>query len=345
MRTILFFGLLTVSTIAFLYIIRPFILPIFWAAVIASIFYPLYLKLKKYLKLENISAAATLIIIFFIIVIPLTVLSSLLIKASIELYSAVDNSSSRINSNIHQTIDWIKHNNYTSQLRFDDKFWVDKFAESTKMLTSYIFANLKSLTQNSIVFIAMFLITFYALFYFLRDGKKMLEKLMYLSPLGDKNEEMLYKKFTSTARATIKGSLIIGVIQGGIGGLLFWTTGVEGALIWAVMMMFLSLIPGMGSYIIWLPVAVIMLVLGNLWQGIVILIVGATIIGTIDNILRPILVGKDTQMHPLLILFSTLGGIILFGISGFIIGPIITSLLLALWEMYAHHYRKELGNN
>jgi len=345
MRSILFFGLLTIITITFLYIVRPFILPIFWAAVIASIFYPFYLKLKKYLKLENISVVITLIIIFIIIIIPLVVLGSLLIKESIDLYSAVDNSRSQINSNVQQTIGWLKHNSYTSRLNFDDKFWVEKFADSTKLLTSYIFASIKNLTQNSVIFLVMFFITFYTLFYFLRDGAEMLKKLMYLSPLGDKSEEMLYKKFTSTARATIKGSLIIGVIQGGIGGLLFWITGVQGALIWAVVMTVLSLIPGLGSYFVWLPAAIIMLVLGNIWQGIVIIIVGAVVIGTIDNILRPILVGKDTQMHPLLILFSTLGGIVLFGISGFIIGPIITSLLLALWEMYAHHYRRELGNN
>ena len=345
LRNILFFGLLAAITLIFFYILRPFAMPIFWAAVIASIFYPLYQKIKKFLKLENVSVVITLITIFIIIILPLILLSSLLIKESIELYSAIDNSRSEINSNIQQSIGWLKTNPYTKNLNFDDKFWVEKFSEGTKIVTSYIFASARSFTQNSLIFLVMFMIMFYTLFYFLRDGASMLKKLMYLSPLGDKNEQTLYKKFTSTARAAIKGTLVIGLIQGAIGGLMFFIAGVEGALIWGVIMVVSSIIPALGSYVIWVPAGIIMLVLGNVWQGIMILVVGAVIIGTIDNILRPILVGKDTQMHPLLILFSTLGGIVLFGISGFVIGPIFTALLLAFWEMYAHHYRRELSNN
>ncbi|MFH1789925.1 MAG: AI-2E family transporter [bacterium] len=345
LRNILFFGLLSVITIVFLYVIKPFMLPIFWAAVIASIFYPLYLKLKKHLKLENLSVFITLMIVFIILIIPLVLLSSLLIKESLDLYVAIDNSRSEINENISQTINWIKTNSYTKNLRFDDTFWVQKFAELTKTVTAYIFASAKGFTQNSLMFVLMFLMMFYTLYYFLRDGASMLKKIMYLSPLGDKNEQMLYNKFTSTARAVIKGTLIIGMIQGAIGGMLFFVTGMQGALIWGVIMVVASIIPALGSYIIWMPAGIVMLVIGNVWEGLLILIVGAVIIGTIDNILRPILVGKDTQMHPLLILFSTLGGIVLFGISGFVIGPIITALFISLWEMYAHHYKKELANN
>lgn len=345
LRTILFFGLLGLITIAFIYIIKPFLLPVFWAAVIASIFYPLYLKLKKHLKLENVSVVITLITIFIIIVIPFILISSLLIKESIELYSAIDNSRSEINHNIQQTINWIKNNPYTSKLNFDEQFWVQKFSETTKLVAAYIFSSAKNLTQNSLIFLALFLVMFYTLFFFIRDGANMLKKLMYLSPLGDKNEELLYKKFTSTARATIKGTLIIGLIQGALGGLLFMVTGIQGALIWGVIMVITSIIPAVGSYVIWLPTGIIMLVIGNTWQGVLILIFGALVIGTVDNLLRPILIGKDTQMHPLLILFSTLGGIVVLGISGFIIGPIVTALFLALWEMYAHHYRRELSNN
>jgi len=345
LRNILFFGLLGAVTILFLYIIKPFAMPIFWAAVIASIFYPLYQKLKKFLKLENISVLITLIVIFVIIVLPLILMSSLLIKESIELYTAIDNSRSEINTNIQQSITWLQTNSYTKNINFDDKFWVEKFSEGTKIVTSYIFASAKSLTQNSVVFLLMFLITFYTLFYFIRDGANMLKKLMYLSPLGDKNEQTLYKKFTSTARAAIKGTLVMGIIQGAIGGLMFWIAGIQGALIWGTIMIVTSIIPALGSYVVWMPVGIVMLVLGNIWEGVMIMVVGAVIIGTIDNVLRPILIGKDTQMHPLLILFSTLGGILIFGITGFIIGPIVASLFMAFWEMYGHHYRRELSNN
>ena len=183
----------------------------------------------------------------------------------------------------------------------------------------------------------------YTLFYFIRDGEKFLRKIMYLCPLGDNHEVMFYNKFTSTARATLKGSLVIGIVQGLIGGLLFYFVGIKGALIWGLVMMALSIL--IGCYLVWVPAGIIMLLLGNLWQGIAILAVGVLIISTIDNIIRPWLVGKDTQMHPLLVFLSTLGGILVFGLTGFIIGPVITSLLMAFWEMYEHYYKTELDNN
>jgi len=345
LRNIIFFGLLTAITFAFLYIIGPFFLAIFWAAVIASIFYPFYIKLKNYLKHENISALITLLLVFIIIVIPISLFSSLLIKESFDLYNTIDNKKVEIVDSIQQSINWAKDSYLTKNLNIDEKMLVDKFSEATKTITAFIFIRIKNLTQNSLMFVAMFLIMLYTLFYFLRDGQKMLEKLMYLSPLGDKNEKLLYKKFTSTARAAIKGTLLVGVIQGVLGGIIFLITGLQGALIWAMIMIVAASIPGIGSALIWLPAGIIMLVVGNIWQGLVIIIFGATVISTIDNLLRPVLIGKDTQMHPLLILFSTLGGILLFGISGFVIGPIVTALLLSLWEMYAHHYRSELKNN
>ena len=194
-RNIIFFTILAVVTGYFLYIVGPFFMPIFWAAVIASIFYPLYQKLKKYLKLDNISVVITLIIVFIIIVIPLVFLSSLLIKESYELYTAVDNSRSEINNNITQFTGWLKTNSYTSRFDFDDTFWISKFSEGTKIVSGYIFSTARKLTQGSLIFLLMFMLMFYTLFYFLRDGQKMLKKIMYLSPLGDKNEQVLYKKF------------------------------------------------------------------------------------------------------------------------------------------------------
>ena len=156
---------------------------------------------------------------------------------------------------------------------------------------------------------------------------------------------MLYEKFRSTARATLKGTFIVGGVQGIIGGILFWATGIEGALIWCIIMIALSAIPAVGPSIVWFPAGVIMLALGNFWQGITILLVGLLVISTIDNFIRPKLVGKDIQMHPLLVLFATLGGIFLFGISGFVIGPVIASLFIAVMAIYDHHYRNELQNN
>ena len=161
--------------------------------------------------------------------------------------------------------------------------------------------------------------------------------------MGDAYEKMLYEKCRSTSVATLESAFIIGGVQGTIGGILFWITGVPGALVWGVVMMAFSILPALGSFMVWLPAGLIMLALGNVWQGVAILLVGIFIIATVDNLIRPPLLGKDTEMHPLIVLFSTLGGIFLFGVSGFIIGPIIAALFLAIISIYDHYYQSELS--
>jgi predicted PurR-regulated permease PerM len=195
------------------------------------------------------------------------------------------------------------------------------------------------------IFIFQFFVMVYTLFYFFKDGPHMLQRLMHLSPLGDNYELMLYERFTSTARATIKGSFIIGGIQGVVGGVLFLIAGVQGAFIWGVILALFAMIPGIGAFAVWLPIGIFLLLTGSLWQGITVLVVGTFVISLIDNILRPPLVGKDTQMHPVLILFSTLGGIVFFGMSGIIIGPVITALFLAVISIFDYFYQRELLEN
>jgi predicted PurR-regulated permease PerM len=342
-RNILFISLLTVVTLVFIFILKPIFYPIFWAAVIASILHPLYQKLRKKIKSNNLSAAIILIGVLLVIIIPLTGISSLLIRESIDLYDQFGDGSGQINTNIQKALDWVKQSSVAAKIHLDEGAWVDRISQLATSFTTYILQGVKNFTENSVIFLFEFIVMAYTLFYFVRDGEKFLRKIMYLCPLGDNHEVTFYNKFTSTARATLKVTLVIGIVQGLIGGLLFYFVGIEGALIWGLVMMALSIL--VGCYLVWVPAGIIMLLLGNLWQGLVILAVGVLIISTIDNIIRPWLVGKDTQMHPLLVFLSTLGGVLVFGLTGFIIGPVITSLLLAFWEMYEHYYKNELDNN
>jgi predicted PurR-regulated permease PerM len=338
-------ALLAAISIAFISIIKTFAYPIFWAAIIAAVFYPIYKSIDKKIKLPNLSTVITMMMILVVIVVPLLTVSILVIGESFNLYSSITTSSGQINESIRHALEWVRNNPYTAQLNIDQSFWTEKFADLAKTITGFLLMSAKELTQNSIVFMIMFFITFYTLFFFIRDGEKLLKKLMHLCPLGDDHEILLYNKFTSTARATIKGSLIVGLIQGTLGGAMFAIAGIPGALIWGILMVLLASVPGIGPYFIWLPAAIIMIIIGNVWTGICMILFGALVIGTIDNILRPVLVGKDSQMHPLLVLLSTLGGIAVFGVSGFIIGPVVASLMLAFWDMYEHYYRKDLDKN
>ncbi|PIR76271.1 MAG: hypothetical protein COU32_02970 [Candidatus Magasanikbacteria bacterium CG10_big_fil_rev_8_21_14_0_10_42_10] len=341
MRSIFFFTIIVFLSITMLYLFRPFLYPIFWAAVIAIMFYPFYAWLTKHLP-KGIGITITLATVVITLLIPLTILAGLLVNESINLYQSI--STQNIREALGTAEVWVAGTPlapYVAQAKLDWPIYAAKFANAT---SSYVFTAIKSITQNSLQFLFMLFIMFYTLYYFLKDGAKLLNRLMHLSPLGDQYEKMLYQQFTSTTRATLKSTLIVGGIQGSLGGLLFLIAGLEGALIWGTIMVVLAIIPAVGPPLVLIPAGLIALFTGNVGGGIALLI-GALVISLIDNIIRPPLVGKDIQMHPLVVLFSTLGGIFLFGVSGFVIGPIIAALYTSIMTMYEHYYRNELGNN
>lgn len=344
MRSVFFFGLIFILLLAFLYLMRPFFYPIFWAAVLAVMFYPAFSGLRSVTKMPNMSAILSILIVIVVIFVPLSLIITIILHQSLALYQSVASGEWLI-LRVQGVASWLQNTPLVPYIEGITGNWTATAADATKAITIFLFNNLRSITENSVTFVLMLFLTLYTLFFFFRDGERLLKRLQHLSPLGDHHERALYDRFTSTAWSTLKSTFIVGGIQGLLGGLLFWATGVEGAVIWAVVMFLLSLIPGLGTFLVWMPIGVIMLLIGNLWQGVAILIVGAFIISTIDNLLRPPLVGKDIQMHPLLVLFSTLGGIVIFGVSGFVIGPVVTSLFLAIIAIYDDYYLRELKHN
>jgi predicted PurR-regulated permease PerM len=331
---ILFFTVLVIVTLLFLYILKPFFSPLFWAAVIASIFRPLYERLNGKLNRPGLSAVIIFLLIAFIIILPGSIIGSLLFSESMYMYESLSADSGRIENIVKSITGAVKDNPYVARLHIDEQFWTEKISEIARSISNYIFVNLKELTQNTLVFLVQLAVMLYTLFFFIRDGDTFLGMVMRVFSLGQEREKVLSERFVTTARATLKVTMIIGGIQGFLGGLIFWLTGIDGALMWGVVMVLFSIVPVVGCSIVWIPAGVIMLLMGYFWKGIIILAFGVFVISMVDNILRPILIGRDVQMHPLLIFLSTLGGISLFGFSGFVIGPIITSLLLAMWAMY-----------
>jgi predicted PurR-regulated permease PerM len=327
-----------IGTIAFLWLLKPFAYPIFWAAVVAGLFGPLYKRVNRKLGHPNVSTAIMLVVAVFVIILPLAVIASVLLAQAIDMYSALKDTED-IQQKAQGIINLLKGNPYLQKLDLDEKALTEKFYDISGSISKYIVGYLTDLTQNTLLLIINFVVMLYCLFFFIRDGDRILRGALYILELKDEIGNRLYERFTSTARATLKGTLIIGLIQGTMGGILFWAVGINSAIVWGVIMVLAAMIPGIGCAIIWAPAALIMLATGHVWEGIVILAAGSLVISSIDNILRPLLVGKDTQMHPLLIFLSTIGGIAVFGVSGFVIGPIITALLSTLWEIYEKHYQ------
>ena len=203
-----------------------------------------------------------------------------------------------------------------------------------KRQSQFIATQALSIGQNSFEFIASLFIALYLAFYMIRDGKSVARTVRRAIPLAPEHKRELLGKFATVIRATVKGNLLVAAIQGALGGIAFWFLGVGGALLCAVLMAFLSLLPAVGAGLVWLPVAVYFLVTGTVWKGFALIAWGVLVIGLVDNLLRPILVGKDTQMPDYVVLISTLGGMAVFGLNGFVVGPAIAAMFIAVWHIH-----------
>ena len=175
----------------------------------------------------------------------------------------------------------------------------------------------------------------YLLFFLLKDGPYLVRQILDSLPLSDFVKQHLFAKFVGVSRATVKGTAVVAVVQGTLGGIAFAIVGIDGSVLWGALMAFLSLVPAVGSAIVWVPAAIYLFATHQLWQGLFIVGFFVIIVGLVDNILRPLLVGKDTKMPDYLILISTLGGMELYGINGFVIGPLIAALFIACWNLFS----------
>jgi predicted PurR-regulated permease PerM len=189
--------------------------------------------------------------------------------------------------------------------------------------------------QNTLQFLVSVGVMLYLLYFLLRDGSTLAGAISRAIPLADEQKHHLLRKFVTVIKATVKGNIAVAVTQGALGGLILWLLGIQGVLLWSVVMAFLSLLPAVGAGLIWGPIALYFLATGAIWQGIVLIAYGVFVIGLVDNVLRPILVGKDTKLPDYVVLITTIGGLTLFGLNGFIIGPLIAALFVAAWDLFA----------
>jgi predicted PurR-regulated permease PerM len=209
-----------------------------------------------------------------------------------------------------------------------------KAGEMVGGVSAFLINSLSSATVGTVNFLFTTFVLLYTMYFFLMDGYLLVNKILYYLPLEDADEQRLLVRFTSVARATLKGTAVIGVLQGGLAGIAFAVAGIPSPAFWGLIMILLSILPGIGTALVWVPAAIILAASGHLAKATALALFCGAVVGSLDNLLRPRLVGKDTQMHELLIFFGTLGGILMFGVVGFIIGPIIAALFITVWDIY-----------
>lgn len=341
-NVIFFFALFIGAGVGVLLIFEPFLTAIVAAAVLTVLLKKPYHYLEKLFHGHKVaSALLTCLLAIFIIVTPLAGITVLVVKEVNHITQQLSDGTG-IQTYLDKVYMQAESSRFLSGLVDKESFSQEKMINDLRGVTSNLFGFAQKAYSSISSFVLWIFILFFTLFYFLIDGKRALRYLIEMSPLKDKHDKLLIEKFTSISRATLKGTFVVGIIQSVLGGIAFLIAGVPSPVIWTLVMLLFSVIPMVGTSIIWVPAGIILLVTGSIWQGVFLLVFGALVISSIDNILRPKLVGKDTQMHPLLIFFATLGGIILFGLSGFVIGPIIISLFVALAEIYRTEFRDQL---
>lgn len=333
---------LVLITYLFMKVIWPFFFVILMGGITTGLFYPLY---RWFLRItrdrSSLSSFLSCLVILLVIILPLSAALGIIAAQALEFYNKIDEYLRTLSLDMNQLNDMFGIGGYLEKFDIERAQITDKLAEAGKAVSSFLIKSIQGVTQGAFNVVAMLFLMLFTMYYFFKDGPAFLGKIKQMSPLSEEYEDRIFEKFVSITRATVKGNIVIAVIQGGLGGFAFLIFGVPSFLFWALVMTILSLIPLVGSGLVWLPAGVIKIALGHYWQGIGILVFGGVVISTVDNILRPKLVGQDTQMHPLMIFFGTIGGIAAFGIIGFIMGPVIAALFVTIWEIYASEFRIE----
>ena len=330
--------------IIFFNMLKIFFIPIILAAVFVVLFYPLYgWVLKLFRNKKSLSSLVCCFILLSGLITPVFILGNLVSGEAISLYQNVEQKVQKIiQKGDERVLQNIQEYKWIKKLHLDKIDWQASIQESTKAAAKLLATVINKASKETFQLIANLFLAFFAMFYFFRDGDKLIQRLKYLSPLADKYKEELFIRFTSVSRATIKGSVVVALIKGFLGGLTFWIFGINSPILWGVVMAILSIIPLLGAWLVMYPAAVILLFLGHIWQGIAMFLISTLIISSIDNILQPRLVGRSTGLHDLLIFFSTLGGISVFGVMGFIVGPIIAALFVSILDVYSIEFKSQL---
>ncbi len=333
-----FLGLLAAVTLLFLWMLKSYLLLILWATVLAILLFPIFRIIKDKIANGSIAASLTMLLAIVCIFIPLVFVSILLADDAVSVYQSAAMSTPAY-------IEAVSNNPYTESAL---TFFEVEIAEietlvinAARTASAWVASQILSIGVKTFSVILKLFIMLYLLFFFLRDGEKILDKIGKSISIGGGREKALFDRFSQTVEAMFKGTILIAIFQGILGGILFWAVGIDNVVLWGSLMAFLSIIPAVGPSFVWLPAAVIYFALGS--PGVAIaLIAGGAGISLIENLLKPMLVGRSTKMPDALILISIFGGIVTFGITGVILGPVIAALFLSLWNFFAQEYRSEL---
>ena len=333
-KSVLVLMVIAISAL-FFSMIHQFLMAIFLAGLFSALARPVYRRLNiMFNGHRHLASVTTLLLMVFVVLIPLLLLVGIIVAQAI-------NVGQTVTPWLKQTLEqpdvlsaYLQHLPFYEELKPYREVILEKVGKLVGTLSKWVVGGLSQVTLGTANFLFMTFVFLYTMYFLQMDGDKLIRKILYYLPLNSEDENLMLDKFTSVTRATIKGTMLIGILQGGLAGGAFAVAGIENAVFWGTVMAVLSIIPSVGSALVWIPASIILIMQGSVGAGVGLLLFCGIVVGSLDNVLRPILVGKDTKMHELMIFFGTLGGIMMFGIAGIFIGPLIASLFVTIWELY-----------
>jgi predicted PurR-regulated permease PerM len=338
-------GLLALVSIGVYPVIKIFIIPVILATTFTTLFFPLYKRLRVLFRNNRPLASITACLILFLcLVIPSYIVMHMVVIEMMRFYHSAE---PMLREAVEQGGD---SRLFVAVRSFPPMRWLEATDINLVTLFGDTMKNLLSLTSKlinmtSAGFFGLFttvIIMLFTMFYFFMDGESLVRRIKFLSPLRDDYEDLIISRFLLISRATVLGTVIIGITQGTLGAITLLAFGIKSWLLWGVVMVFLSLIPMVGAWMVLIPAGLFQLATGSIWQGIGILVVSTVVISNIDNFIRPRLVGKEAKLHDLIIFFSSLGGIAAFGVMGFIVGPVIAALFISVLDIYSTEFEQQL---
>lgn len=339
-----FVFVLIATTALFFYMVRDFLIPVLLATVFCTLLAPLFDVLVKKTKGRRALAALICCVLVIIgLVVPFYWVANLVAHEALDFYNS---SEGRVRDFIERgdagPMGAIKRSSWFRDLHLDQFDWRTGAQDVVKTAGTFLAGVIKATSSGTIQVVIVLFLTLFTMFYFFRDSEKLIPRLKYLIPLPEGHLEAIITRFSSVARATVKGTLVIALVQGSLAGITLWAFGIDGAILWGVVATIMSIVPMVGAWLVLYPAAVFQMLTGHVWQGVAIIALTTVVISNIDNFIRPRLVGQEAGMHDLMVFFSTLGGIAVFGAMGFIVGPVVAALFLAVLEIYAVEFKDVL---
>jgi predicted PurR-regulated permease PerM len=331
--------LVAAATLLFALILWPFFGAVCWAVFIAIVFWPIYRRFLVGARgRRNTASVATLLVILLIVILPLAMVVTSITQEASVLVAKMRSGEIQLGSYFARAVEALPAWMRTILDRFGledigaiQQRIVDSLGQSGQAVTSRVFL----IGQNTLDFAVSFFVMLYIVFFLFRDGDRLIADIQRASPLRDDHTRRIMKEFSTVVRATVKGNIVVALVQGALGGMAFLVLGVPGPMLWGAVMALFSLLPAVGAFMVWAPVAAYFFFTGEVVKAVGLTLWGAVVIGLVDNFLRPILVGRDTRLPDYLVLVATLGGLVVFGLNGFVIGPVIAALFLVSWDMLA----------